>query len=139
MYKLQDIMTFFNLSERTIRRHLQQGILKGTKIKGTWFFTEEDIKHYMKNDISLKQINKAHQSNLQDFINGFKTESSCLVLDLKNISNHQLKEISLYMEKLDDPFKFNALKHKNHVRVIFIGSLTDTITVASHIKDKHYE
>jgi len=49
VYKISDLMTMFNLSERTIRRHLREGILKGKKIGGSWRFDEKDISEYLDN------------------------------------------------------------------------------------------
>ena len=140
MYKLTDLMTFFGLSERSIRRHLQQGILKGPKIKGTWYFSEEDIENYMNNEISFKQITKAHHTNLERFINGFKTpqESTCLLIDIKEEANEQLRELSEYMSTMKDKFDFSALTQKDYTRIIFIGSFTDAHHVMNYIKE-HYE
>ncbi|MFW5913508.1 MAG: helix-turn-helix domain-containing protein [Bacillota bacterium] len=70
-YTVADIIDMTGISERTVRRHLRQGLLKGTKVGGSWRFTEENIKDYFN---AKTMETKLYDQAIQDVMN-FLSES----------------------------------------------------------------
>lgn len=86
LYTVDDVAGFTNLSSRTIRTYLKEGILKGKKIGGQWRFTMENISELLNNNNAVTDMINANDQNLIDFINGTNTDVSgeiqiCAVAD----------------------------------------------------------
>lgn len=89
LYTVEDIATMTNLTTRTIRTYIKDGILKGRKIGGQWRFTEEDIKSFMDNGNYRTDFSNKLRQDILDFIDGvydFQDEAEkiqiCSVIDV---------------------------------------------------------
>ena len=48
LYTVEDIAHKLNVTTVSVRNYIRQGHLKGQKITGRWFITEDDLKEFMK-------------------------------------------------------------------------------------------
>jgi predicted transcriptional regulator len=48
LYSVYEIAHKLNVTEMSVRNYLRHGQLKGQKITGRWFITEDDLKELMK-------------------------------------------------------------------------------------------
>jgi excisionase family DNA binding protein len=48
LYTVEDIAHKLNVTTVSVRNYIKQGHLKGKKITGRWFITEDDLKVFMK-------------------------------------------------------------------------------------------
>lgn len=46
MYTVEELAEMFGIQERTIRRFLKEGLLKGRKLANRWYVSEESIMEY---------------------------------------------------------------------------------------------
>jgi hypothetical protein len=76
MYDLKEIMNMISIPERTIRRHLKEGLLLGTKVGGVWKFSDEDVVNYLGTSKVSKLINDTALKELIDYYNGFISDQS---------------------------------------------------------------
>jgi len=135
MFSVKDIMTMFSLSERTVRRHLQLGVLKGTKVGGSWRFTDEDLKTYLDSEIIRKSIQKTSLFELYDFFNGYGNDDEVLVM--KKIPNSHLGNlirITSIVNKFDNPFFMHMSDSKTNKVLLFRGQQSDAISLLEKVK-----
>jgi len=135
MYRLKDIMEMFQIPERTIRRHIKLGILKGKKAGGTWRFDEEDLREYLSHPVIQSNQSKTKYREIMDFMNGFvKTDEEVVVItQLKQANIHKNKEISLLMNTFRSPLYFNLEKSGGKTIVTFKGNKEDAIKLIQGI------
>ena len=98
-------MKMLQIPERTIRRHIKDRLLIGTKVGGVWKFTADDIKNYITNDKVTKQIVNNTFKEITDYYNG-------LILDKSEVIYMLIKEfkINASLEKFLDVTKL--FEHK---------------------------
>lgn len=138
MYDLKQVMLMSALSERTVRRHLKEGLLKGKKIGGIWRFTESDVINYINED-STKQSKSKHILNLMiDTYHGVKGGESMIVIPIKKTTPKALKALSLEVSQYQSPFTFDAKTTGDKHIITFKGSLEDTKKLVDYIKS-HFE
>jgi len=70
MYKLKDMMEMLSIPERTIRRHMKQGLLSGTKVGGIWTFSQEEVQAYIGSGRVQKHIKDEGLKVITDFYRG---------------------------------------------------------------------
>ena len=112
MYRLEDVIMMSGLSERTVRRHLKEGLLSGSKLGGTWQFNEADIKAYMERKTTMGLITQEASEQVKMFLKGamhsMKTMQVCTIIDMHDLS--QAKLSTLRQQVLDisnaNPTKF---------------------------------
>jgi excisionase family DNA binding protein len=46
LYTVEDLAEALNIQERTIRKFLREGTLKGRKLANRWFVSEESLREY---------------------------------------------------------------------------------------------
>lgn len=74
MYHLIDLMQMLKIPERTIRRHIKEGLLVGSKVGGIWKFTEEEVERYIGKkkvqkhliDDGLKELTDYYRGHVED-------------------------------------------------------------------------
>lgn len=137
MYKLNDLIKMFSVPERTIRRHLKEGYLKGNKIGGTWRFDEGDINEYLGN----KKIHNTHERaafmNVIDYFNGFSSneEEVCVMTSFNKKSISNSKKLSLFVSTLTPPFYFNIRESNKKQVVVFKGLINDAKLVLNKVSE----
>ncbi len=48
LYSVEEVAHKLNVTTVSVRNYIRQGHLKGQKITGRWFVTEDDLKEFMK-------------------------------------------------------------------------------------------
>lgn len=124
MYTLKNIMEMLNIPERTIRRHIKLGLLKGDKVGGTWRFSEHDIHQYFSRDMTRKTQRHNHINEVMDYLNGISKEGEELMIikQIKKLSLKQKLSLSAYISDFKNPFYFNLEEKGDQDVVTFKGS-----------------
>jgi len=124
LFKTKDIIDMFDLSERTVRRHMRIGLLKGTKRSGIWVFSEDDIEKYLSCNILKDIVNLRLIRNYTMFLNGTNNLSKLTMIsvNLSNTSDHVMKEISKKVGMFNNPMDFKCVKKSNHWNLTFYGN-----------------
>ncbi|MBU1020328.1 MAG: helix-turn-helix domain-containing protein [Firmicutes bacterium] len=127
---IKDIMTITNLSERSIRRYLEEGKLEGTKVGGVWRFTEEQLEGFYGEKAAVSKVRKEATQQVLDFINmpnpKKKDARVCTMIDLRNCEETIVKVKQAIMNECSnttDTMTMKFLKEKDNYRFILIGSL----------------
>ena len=130
MFSIKDIMVITNLSERTIRRHLESGKIKGSKVGGVWRFTEEQLNGFYDYNDAIKKIRSEATQIVFDFINMPNPEklrsNACIMIDLR-IDEKEIEEVkSIVMDECNlaqCTMKMKFLKEQDNYRFILSGTL----------------
>jgi excisionase family DNA binding protein len=140
MMSLKDIMTITNLSERTIRRYLEEGKLEGTKVGGVWRFTEAQLEGFYGAKEAVNKVRKEATQQVIDFINMPNPEKIdarvCTMIDLRNCEETIEKVKQAIMNECSnttDTMTMKFLKEQDNYRFILIGSLDFVHNVISII------
>ncbi len=135
MFKLNEIMEMLNIPERTIRRHIKLGLLKGEKIAGTWRFSEDDLNNYFSN--AVVQQTQAHVKfkEIFDYLNGIsKNENEIVIIKQTNkLTLTKNKELSKYVSNFDDPLYFHLDNKFGKSIITFNGSEKSAISLLHKI------
>ncbi|MFK5883940.1 MAG: helix-turn-helix domain-containing protein [Candidatus Izemoplasma sp.] len=140
MLSLKNIMTITNLSERTVRRHIENGTLVGTKVGGVWRFSEEQLESFYGTKDAIKKIRKEATQQIVDFINMPNPDKlnarACIMIDLR-VEEAVIEEIkSLVMSECNKAIGTMTMKFLNeqdNYRFILIGTLEFIETVTTKI------
>ena len=129
MYNLKDVMEMLKIPERTIRRHLKEGALKGTKIGGVWKFTQEDLKNYLKSNSVQKQIRDEGFREIISYYNGYvENKTDVLFMFIKSFDEHAKFERFMDVTKLfEKEFSFNSQNSHNLYVYSFKGQTSDLL------------
>ena len=128
IYSIDDISKMTMLSTRTIRNYIKLGLLNGSKTKGYWQFTSDDISKFMNNDYVTQSLNTKRNSLIYDYIlNDCKSINSvCSIYDYPVENNVEAKSLYNKILKKINSNEYNNLKFSynysnNMVRIILIG------------------
>ena len=127
MYVLKDLIEMTQLSERTLRRYLEQGLLQGTKVGGSWRFSEDDVKRFIDSQKFSKEIATQASDDVKRFIRReYETDAhrGCVILDFNEPDDALFKEIREVVMKTSTMFKGFKMKmfpEENYLRVVLIG------------------
>lgn len=115
LYTLKDIMMFFDIKERTVRRHLKEGKLKGKKIGGIWKFNDANISDYFSDPQLMKQRRTKQLNKVIDYMNGFseRKNNSIYMINKFNMSHQRMQEIVRFVSSFNKPFKLDIEKLSN--------------------------
>jgi len=131
MYNLKDVMKMLDVPERTMRRHIKEGLLNGTKIGGVWKFSQENLIDYVGNTKIQKHIVDTGLKEISDYYFGFVEEHN--VISYMFIMNFDKKESTKDFVKVTEQFKsaFSLRGHgPTHKHVYsFIGTKEDLLTL----------
>ena len=83
-YLISHLVLATGLTDRTIRKYIASGILRGEKIDGLWHFTPEQVEEFIRHPAVRPSILAKKNALVYDFLlNDRKTEpEACLILDL---------------------------------------------------------
>ncbi len=109
MYKLKDIMEMLNMPERTIRRHIKLGLLKGVKAGGTWRFDESDLHNYFNHPAIKQSQNHVKVNEVFDYLNGISNHDDDILIikQIPKLSLKNSKDLSLFVSQSSESFYFN--------------------------------
>ena len=124
-YTVNHVVLFTGLSDRTVRKYISSGILKGELINGVWHFTPEQVEEFVRHPAVLPSILAKHNAHVYDFLagSGHDAHQACMILDLPG---HGHKEVAEYFcdaireSDLHD-FRFSFVTLKGTPRVILRG------------------
>ena len=142
-YTVEDIAKMAMFTERTIRKHLKEGVLKGRKIGGQWRFTEDDIINYTNQGSVGEMMKSEKEQDVLDFLAGVYTEytdevQTCAVIDVYRdvgsvvILRDGLMQLINSGENRFMRFSFDYNKKEGKARFILFGP-SDYISEAMKI------
>lgn len=137
MYRLQEIMEMLSIPERTIRRHLKEGLLKGEKVGGTWRFTEQNLYEYLDNPTIRLNTKKTSLKETVNYMNGFKKGQNdiVIILNRKLYGESQAKDIAIMVSESVNPYYFTIVPVQRNYLITFIGNYDDALRVLSFLGD----
>ena len=128
-YALSDVMTMTNLSERTLRRHIGNGLLMGRKIGGVWRFSEENLKAYFNKGEMIDTIKDEAGKAVKRFLKrDYETKSDhriCMVVDQDVVSKEmesEMKNAVMDLSGQHEDLSMKYSKSKQTMRFTLIGS-----------------
>ena len=127
MYNLRDVMKMLKIPERTIRRHIKEELLVGTKIGGVWKFTQEEIENYIGREKVQKHIKDEGFKNITDYYRVYIEDKSEVVYMLIKQFN-EIATIKRFLEvtKLfNSKFSMNCNINGNYSCFTFKGQPND--------------
>ena len=138
MYKLTDLINMLGVSERTIRRHIKNNVIQGTKVGGVWRFSEEQVKDYFDNENTKIELMMSGKREVIDFLNesrNIEEKNSCLVVDIKELSQIRKMQIVAFSNKLTKPFDFKYYHKNGFHRFMIIGDIVDVNEFLNYINN----
>lgn len=129
MFRLSDVMQMLDIPERTIRRHIKDGILKGTKVGGTWRFSEEDIANYLENSHIKKNQRKSAFSKIMEYMSDFNTDRKDVVFikNIEKLNYSKSTKLSMVTKNLKNPLYFNMTNSGKVSTITFRGNEEDAL------------
>jgi hypothetical protein len=135
MFRLKDLMMMFDIPERTIRRHIKIGLLKGKKVGGSWRFSEEDIRRYLDNSKSIASTKKRFLAKVNDFFNGFTMKKNDMLISINHslLSSDHIKTLTSFVSEFEEKFFFGINSISNQHNITFIGHPENAIKLIRKI------
>ncbi len=138
MYSLLDVMEMLDISERTARRHLKLGILKGKKESGKWNFSLEDVEKYLSHTVVVGVLKQKHVKDFYEYSKGV-SDLKDLIMISKNIpkmSMSKTKEFSKRLGSIQGPMRFNMVSNSDSMNVLFYGTTKGVEEFLDIIKER---
>lgn len=129
MYNLKDIMEMFQIPERTIRRHIKEGILVGRKVGGIWEFSKKELEDYLGKEKLQKYIVDKGFKEISDFYGGYiKNNDEVIYMLIKNFElKSSIKRFMGVTSLFEHNFTFNCHKAIGSFRYVFKGQTSDVL------------
>lgn len=136
-YTLNEIAIITGFTTRTLRTYIKDGLLRGSKAKNKWLFTEENLNEFFSHSFIAEGLKIKDNIIVKDFVENIKKNApeACFIYDLPG----EHSEILDVCTKLTHLLKENAMSNfqfrfhyddKAHMgRFIFTGDLSKTKTV----------
>lgn len=127
MKTLKELIEETQLSERTLRRYLQQGLLEGTKVGGSWRFSEQQIKAFFDTQSFNKNLAKQAGEEVKQFIRreyDSDQERGCVILDFNDVDDelfNAIRHVVMETSTQFEGFKMRLFPEGNYIRVVLIG------------------
>ena len=126
-YNLNQVAMITGLTTRTLRNHLNKGILKGEKVDGNWSFTDQELEAYMANPSVRQAIMARSHAVIYDFLaNSYKqTNRICTIMDFP-VSTEEALGISQFFSREicqhGSDIEFRFINERHFARFILSGS-----------------
>lgn len=131
MYNLKDVMKMLDVPERTIRRHIKEGLLNGTKIGGVWKFSQEDLINYIGSTKIQKHIVDTGLKEISDYYFGFIEDQNAIsymfIMSFKK--EESTKESVKVTKQFKSPFSLRGHGPYHKHIYSFIGTKEDLLTL----------
>ncbi len=144
LYTVDDVAMMTELTSRTIRNYLKDGILKGKKVGVQWRFTEEDIKALFKDKGVEREISDNKNKLVLEFLDEKDkgAKSICSVIDYPGQDQNQIEQIcekiictiNNYSESDRIEFSYQYFQDEKLARFIIIGSPNLVLELITIIK-----
>ncbi len=140
MYSLKDVMNMLKIPERTIRRHIKEGLLVGRKIGGAWQFNQNQIEDYLAQSKVQKHIKDEGIKDITDFYRiNVEDKSEVIYMLIKQFSDiSTVKKFLEVTKSFNYKFTINCSTSGNHSCFTFKGQPEDVTILMkwSHQFDK---
>ena len=124
-YDLNELSLMTGFSSRTLRNHLNKGLLHGDKEDGVWRFSEAEVASYFKEPFVKEGLAIKYHSVVFDFLSQRHKDkaSSCVILDVPCDVFQAGKISAFFCEKMKEvkDVKFNFRHEDGIARVILSG------------------
>jgi predicted site-specific integrase-resolvase len=141
MYNLRDVMRMLKIPERTIRRHIKEGLLVGSKIGGVWKFSQDEIENYVGRDKVQKHIKDEGLKDITDYYRvNIEDKSEVVYMSIKQFNDITRVKKFLKVTKLfKSKFSMNCSNSGNCSCFTFKGQPEDVTILMkwSDEFDKH--
>ena len=96
-YDINQLALITGFTTRTLRNHINMGLLEGEKIDGKWTFTSEEVDRFMDQDFVKQALKSKRNAQVFDFLadTSKKSNKICTVLDFA-VDNEEAMEISKF-------------------------------------------
>jgi len=128
MYNLKDLMQMFDMPERTIRRHIKNGLLKGIKIGRSWRFSEDDIVNFIGKSRVSGTIEKNAVQKVIAHMHGFcEAENQIVSIVHKKGLKKKMRKLLDFVNTFEKKIFFHANQRKDRSVITFIACQEDTL------------
>lgn len=102
LYTLKEVALMSGFTDRTLRSYLNQGLLKGSKEKGVWQFSAEDLEHFFQDPYVKEGLRIKHTGIVYDFLAGCRGKSggTCVIMDIPADLKAQQKLSEFFCEQM---------------------------------------
>ncbi len=126
-YSINQLALITGLTSRTIRNHINLGLLKGEKADGSWSFSEEDIDAYMSNDYVRQSVLAKRNALVYDFMadTSRKGGRSCVMLHVPAGAAEARKISDIFCGAINSgaaDVRFSFAYEKGEARIILTGA-----------------
>ena len=129
-YSISDIAKLTKLTDRTIRKYLANGSLKGKKIGGQWRFSQNDVRGLFSDDKFEDDMKAKTEKAIISYYNNntsFDTDNTCCnIIDIKIESKEVRKEMFAKIKEIekDDNKKeqISFIDDNGKIKMVIIAS-----------------
>lgn len=140
MYSINDVAVMTGLTTRTLRNYLNQDLLQGEKINGSWQFTAEQFCEFIRQPAVKAALQSKNRGQIFDFIadNRKPTNAACFVLDLVVDLAESNRVSAFFCEAVNaaEGVHFSYTFDKGHARVILTGPEKDVQSILAAYYEK---
>lgn len=135
LYTIRDICMFTGLTDRTLRTHIAQGSLSGTKVDGAWRFTAEQVKTFLSLPHVWPGIQAKKNAIVLDFLRSKSagTPKMCVVWDFPGEDSQEISTaFCRLLSETTDPkeeLTFSADSTGTCPRIILRGASHDVLSL----------
>jgi excisionase family DNA binding protein len=126
-----------DIPERTIRRHIKEGILNGSKVGDTWRLTEEDLTNYLNNSHISNSQKKLALTKVIEYMSGINVNDKEVVIikRIDKLDYAKSMKLSLLTKTFKYPLYFNLSKSGKKSTITFRGHEEDALKLLVKIKN----
>lgn len=124
---LNQLALITGLTTRTLRNYLNQGVLKGEKIGGSWSFTEEAVEAFVTTPDVRRVLETKQNALVYDFMadNYKKGNRICMMMDFA-VEREEAAEIANFfchtITEIGEDVQFYCMDGRHGTRVILSGA-----------------
>ncbi len=133
-YDLNQLALITGFTTRTLRNHINMGLLNGEKINGKWVFTSEEVDVFMAQVFVKQAAISKRNTQVFDFLADTSKKSNriCTVLDYVVDSDEAIEISQFYQNIINESacdIEFKYMYDKGIARVILSGSEDQVIDI----------
>ena len=133
-YDIIQLALITGFTTRTLRNHINMGLLEGEKIDGKWTFTTEEVDRFMEQDFVKQALKSKRNAQVFDFLtNTSKKENRiCTIMDF-TVDHEEAMDISEFFQDAmnngasDVQFRFSY--DRGLARVILSGTEDQVVDI----------
>lgn len=140
-YLISQLVLITGLSDRTIRKYISNGILRGEMINGVWHFTAEQVEEFIRHPAAKPSILAKKNAMVYDFLlqNRKASPKSCIIMDLPGTDEKETAEYFCCRinegEYKNIAFSFDSVDKTP--RVILTGDSAEVLKLVNEYNESH--